>query len=199
MSVTGDMADLDTDGDGAADDPATLTALGITDSERQKLTELYSAGQSLWRVPITHFTQPYDCNYGTVPPEDKEPPQLPEATAGGELGAGKPTTDPTYGVIEFQNQIFREGVDIVGTPFSLNYASDRVVGYKAANTLHVPLSSESLPASVKRIELEVLVGGRRFAESFPAATNQSYTFVWDGKDAYARLLQGQQSATARVG
>ena len=39
-----------------ADDAATLSALGVTDAERQQLATLYRAGQSLWQVPITHFT-----------------------------------------------------------------------------------------------------------------------------------------------
>ena len=64
ISITGGLADLDTDGDGVVDNGV---ALGVTVAERQKLAGLYTAGQTLWRVSIAHFTT-YDCNYGIVPP-----------------------------------------------------------------------------------------------------------------------------------
>jgi hypothetical protein len=60
LSVAGGLADLDTNGDGQADAAATLAALGVSDAERAQLASLYAVGQSLWRVPITHFT-PWDC------------------------------------------------------------------------------------------------------------------------------------------
>jgi hypothetical protein len=55
LSVTTGQAALDIDGDGIADTPGALAALGITDSERQQLAALYQPGQSLWRVLIPHF------------------------------------------------------------------------------------------------------------------------------------------------
>jgi hypothetical protein len=50
------LAYIDVDGDGYADSPAMLTALGIDDAERQKLTTLYGVGATLWRMPIAHFS-----------------------------------------------------------------------------------------------------------------------------------------------
>src|SRR5205085_8513829 len=61
LGTASGLALLDTNGDGAADDAATLTALGIDDEERRTIATLYTAGQSLWRVPVTHFT-PWDFN-----------------------------------------------------------------------------------------------------------------------------------------
>jgi hypothetical protein len=55
LSVTGGMADLDVDGTGPAS-TSKLAALGITDAERQQLASLYPVGQTLWRMPIRHFT-----------------------------------------------------------------------------------------------------------------------------------------------
>src|SRR5262249_39430533 len=101
--------------------------------------------------------------------------------------------------VECQNQTLGETVPIVGTPFSLNYRSNRVPGHRAANRLSIPLSGATIPDSLMRIDLEVLVAGRRFSQQFPAAPNQRYTFVWDGKDAYGRTLQGQQPITVRIG
>lgn len=65
IDEAGGLANLDTDGDGVADNGSVITptmALTITIAERQQLAALYQAGQSLWRVPLTHFT-PWDCNW----------------------------------------------------------------------------------------------------------------------------------------
>lgn len=53
LGITGGLADLDTTGSGTADNGV---ALGISAAERAQLAALYSAGTSLWRVPIPHFT-----------------------------------------------------------------------------------------------------------------------------------------------
>src|SRR5262249_3666123 len=42
------------------------------------------------------------------------------------------------------------------------------------------------------------VAGRRFVESFAPLPNQSYTFTWDGRDAYGRLIQGTQPIAADI-
>ncbi|MBI4334831.1 MAG: hypothetical protein HY673_26550 [Chloroflexi bacterium] len=189
------MAELDTNGDGVADDAATLAALGITEAERQRLAPLYPPGQSLWRVSIAHFT-PWDYNWPYGSPDDAEGP-----------GQGAPSGDDPLedscelsgSTIECQNQILGEAAILAGTPFSLHYRSDRVPGRKAAYTLEIPLSRASLPASLKRIELETSVAGRRFTQSFPPAPNQKYTFTWDGQNAYGRTLQGTQPVTIRIG
>ena len=62
-SETG-LAELDTDGDGSADNGVLL---GITSDERATLATLFEAGDSVWRVPITHFS-PWDCNWPFGPP-----------------------------------------------------------------------------------------------------------------------------------
>ncbi len=56
-----------------------------------------------------------------------------------------------------------------------------------------------MPASLQSIELEILVAGRKFTQSFSATANQSTTFDWDGKDAYGRTMQGRQVAIVRIG
>ena len=75
-------------------------------------------------------------------------------------------------IIECQNQILGEVVDVTGTPFTLNYRSDRVPGRIASNTLEIPLSEDTVPASLKRIELEIRVAGQSFQQTFPAAANR---------------------------
>src|SRR5262249_53068396 len=70
---------------------------------------------------------------------------------------------------------------------------------KAAYTLTIPLSDATVPAPLKRIELEVSVAGRMFTQTFSNAANQATTFTWDGLDAYGRAVQGSQRAGVRVG
>ena len=193
ISITGGLADLDTDGDGTIDNGV---ALGVTDDERQKLAELYSAGQSLWRITITHFTT-FDCNWPMV--TDVVYPKLPPGKVGDIRKLDNPCKDREWGCIEFQNQIFGETVALTGTALTLNYSSDRVYGYKAANTLNISLIGDAVPPQLKRIDQEILVAGRKFTQSFSASPNQTYTFEWDGQDAYGRPLQGAQPVIYRIG
>jgi hypothetical protein len=162
LSVTGGLADLDINGDGASDAAAALATLGVTDAERQRLAALYQPGQSLWRIPITHFSA-WDANWGWGPPAEATAPNESEPAPDG----GEPLDDPcceSGSIIKSQNQTLGEAVGITGTPFTLHYQSDRVPGHQAANSLKISLSGASVPASLVRIELEIDVAGRRFME-----------------------------------
>lgn len=75
LEITNGFAILDINGSGQAADANALKKLGVTDDERQELSTLYQPGQSLWRVPIPHFS-PWDCNWPYGPPEDADPPEL---------------------------------------------------------------------------------------------------------------------------
>jgi RHS repeat-associated protein len=204
LSITGGTADIDTNGDGNADDQATLLALGFTDVERQHLAALYpQTPKQLWRVPMTHFT-PYDCNWPYGPPNGAGPPGQPR---GRRRGGGEDEEDPCADggrcIIEFQGQVLGESLPVVGTPFTLNYRSNRVPGFSDSYTLDIPLSGDTVPEPLKRIDLIVEVAGQRHPASdasvFPPDPNQSYAFTWDGQDAYGRRLQGDQQATIQVG
>ena len=73
LSLTNSLAELDTDGDGIVDNGTTL---GVTYAERQSLAGLYPSGQSLWRVPLTHFSTG-DSNWPGGPPDDATGPDQP--------------------------------------------------------------------------------------------------------------------------
>ncbi len=196
LSLTGGLADLDTNGDGAVDDAATLSALGVTDAERQQLAALYSAGQSLWRVRITHFT-PEDYNWPYGPPLGAKPPQLSPP-------APPPPLDCNHllekrSIIQCESQILGESLPLTGSPARLHYGSERVPGNKTLYTLEIPLSGATLPASLRRIRLEIFVAGRKFEQSFPAMPNQRTFFTWDGKDAHGRTWQGAIPVGVRIG
>lgn len=194
VGVTNGLADLDLTGEGTAADAAALAGLGVSDSERQQLAIRYQTGESLWRVPMNHFT-PWDCNWPYGPPEDAEAPEQPE-------NYDKNTDNPCRGsgsIIEYQNQILGESIGIHGTPFSLYYSSRNSEGYLAGRSVTIPLSGPVIPASLQGIRLEVAVAGQNFVKDFPARASQSYIFIWDGKDAYGRLLSGVQTAQIKIG
>jgi len=197
LGITGDLADLDTDGDGEVDEPAQLADLNVTDIERQKLATLYPVTpQRLWRVPITHFT-PYDCNFPYGPPEDAEYPRQrrPEDYDPDE----NPCRSSGSSVIEVQNQVLGESIPINGTPFSLHYRSSRVPGHEAPFSLKIPLSGSNLPGSLCGIALRIEVAGQSILRTFDPEPNLTYTFTWDGKDAYGRTVMGKRPVAVGIG
>jgi len=179
VGVSGGLADLDTDGDGAADDAPTLTALGITDSERQQLLSLYDTGDSLWRVQLEHFsTIDYNMPYNYPGSYYPETPFVNTDTPEDE------TSDcPGSSTIACQNQTLGESIPIIGTPFSLNYQSGRTPGRTASRHLEIPIRAQACTETW----VVVTVGGRRFFERMPcSAEDRVYDFTWDGLDAYGR-------------
>jgi sugar lactone lactonase YvrE len=196
LSTTGGVAEIDTNGDGQPESESTLAALGIDSAERQKLAQTYTAGTSLWRVQTTHFsTVDLNCG-GTGPPDAEEPKEEPKKED--DKDEEKESCETSGSIIECQGQILGQRVGVSGTGFTLNYRSDRVPGRTLANTIKIPLSGESIPASLRRIDLKVNVAGRQFTDTFLALPNQSTVFNWDGLDAYGRQIQGLQRVTVQI-
>src|SRR6266516_4053647 len=198
LNTDGGIAALDVTGSGEAADAATLAALGITDEERQRVAQLYAPGQTLWRFATTHFS-PADCNWPVLPPSDAQAPDQPPPQQGS--GAPKPD-DPCeksgQSVIRCETQVLVEQLPLVGIPFDLVYASDRTAGRRDDYRITIPLTGDGVPQSLKLVELRVAIAGREFVDTFPAAPLQRSTFVWDGRDAYGRTVQGQAVATIRI-
>jgi RHS repeat-associated protein len=179
IGISGGLADLDTNGDGAVDDAPTLDALGISDAERAQLAGLYGAGDSVWRVRLEHFST-IDYNMPYNYPESYYP-QTPSVVADQPCGA----TCNTYGssTIASQNQTLGESVPIIATPFSLNYHSGRTPGRTASRLLKIPIEAQSCTETW----LTITIGGRNFFETMPcSAEHREFDFVWDGLDAYGR-------------
>ncbi|MFN0128065.1 MAG: RHS repeat-associated core domain-containing protein [Verrucomicrobiales bacterium] len=194
LSVTGDTADLDVSGDGQADTGAALAALSITDAERQKLAALYAPGQSLWRVLIPHFT-PWDLNWPLAPvPGAEFPTDDPES----DEVLCEPCTQSGNSIIECQNQILGESFGVAGTEFALHYQSDRAPGYKVPYTLEIPLRGEVTPAQLLGIVVGIDVAGRHIQRTFAPNLDRTFTFLWDGKDAYGRTIEGPQPVTVKI-
>lgn len=188
LAVTGGLAELDISGSNTAATTAELSALGITDAERARLATLYPVGSELWRVPIPHFTA-WDCNWPWYPPDDAV---FPPAT--NPLQADPEADEPECkegSIIDVNNQVLGERLPIAGTPFALNYRSNRVRGGRAAhNGFSLRLSEASIPASLARIEVDLTVAGRSYSARYDARPNLVHEVAWDGRDAYGRDVQG---------
>jgi hypothetical protein len=195
IAIADGLADLDTDGDGLADDAAKLAILGISAAEQQQLSGLYPAGKSLWRVTVDHFT-PWDFNWPYGPPKDSVPPPEPDLT---QHSPPKQDCNSCPGSsINPQARTVEETLPVTGTPYTLHYQSQSAKGYQTDKAIDIPLSGPGVPASLKSIELSVNVAGRHFTRSFPAAPNQNYHFIWDGLDGYGRQVGGSAMATVTV-
>ena len=193
LGITGGLADLDTDGDTVIDDATKLTALGITDAERTRLAQLYLPGQTLWRVPITHFT-PWDFNWpfgppldAIAPPGNKKKPKV------------KKTNKRCGSIIGCEDQSLGEAIPVSGTPWQLHYQSERTPGRRDAYTLNIPVSGPAaIPSSMRAMRVEVKIAGRLYRQAFAPVANLNMTVTWDGLDAYGRRLQGAQYASVYV-
>lgn len=193
LADDGGVASLDTNGDGEADDPAALAALGIDEAELARLADLYDAGATLWRAPIPHFT-PWDLNFPYGPPPDARPPDLPKPAQYDDVDE---SCEASGSIIECHNQVLGERVHIAGTPYSLNYRSSRTPGRGLA-PVSIPVTGSSVPASALGAWITVEIAGRRYEASYTTAPNQSHVFSWDGLDAYDRPVFGTQQAVVTI-
>lgn len=186
---------LDVDGSGVAASADALAELGIDDEELGTLATLYRPGVTLWRVPVRHFT-PWDFNWPHGPPTDAVAPEV-----------SLPEPDPQQNdpecrrgsIIECENQVLSEALNIAGTDQALHYRSDRVPGRRSAWSMNIPVSGDSVPASLRRIDLEMTIAGRQFRHSYDPAPGLRHQFVWDGRDAYGRPVYGASRLSVRIG
>jgi hypothetical protein len=176
LAIGNGSATIDSDGDAQADSEETLADLGIDANERATLATLYTAGQTLWRVRIEHFT-PWDANWPYAPPVDATGPKDAQAYwIPGASSDGDPSGQACgWSTIDCKNQVLSESIPIVGTPFSLEYSSSRVA--KTQYKVTVRATGATLHPDVKRVELRFTVGGRSFEKTYTPGTNLEETIV----------------------
>ena len=196
LSTIAGIAEIDANGDGAADDAAALAALGITDEERATLASLYLPGESVWRNPIEHFS-PWDINWPFSFPLEAGPPPGPDPEP--EVSVEGGSCEAPGSIVDCNNQLLGEEVDIVGTPFNLVYSSAAVPGIATGTARAIiPLTGSTVSPVVKRIDLTIGIAGQTFTQSFTPAPNQTTTFDWDGRDVFGRKVIGPQTAAITV-
>src|SRR5205085_1162868 len=124
-------------------------------------------------------------------PPPKIPPTVPQPDDRNTCSAGS--------VIECENQILGEDLSLAGTPFSLHYRSDRVIGYPN-NTVVIPVldPSDPPPASLWGIEVMVDIAGQRWRSAVPRPYPSVVRYLWDGRDGDGRPVQGSMPAVVTV-
>jgi RHS repeat-associated protein len=215
------VAQIDLDGDNTAEVDSVLEANQFDLAEREKLASLYPVGQSLWRTLLSHFS-PGDMNFPSTPDGPGLPPEIDtpnpdngpglndplpgdDGSGGDDGGGGSCTTcdcpqKPIPGsIVSPYHQTLGENIGINGTPYNLIYQSDRGRGNKASYQLNIRVSGDTLPEKIKRMDVVVEIAGRTFTQSYLPAPHVVHHFMWDGKDALGRLMQGVQHYQVMVG
>ena len=201
LGVTAGLADLDTDGDDVADDAATLATFAITDHERAKLATLYAVGQTLWRVRIPHFST-WDANMGSgisLADANKVPPGKPPPVDDNDP---KECTIAGASTIECSRRVLRESAPVAGTPFTLNYESDRTLGYAADRHLRIPLKGAefaTLGDAAVSVVVEPPFGVATSASFTKLGTPDEYVYDWNGLDGFNHQVQARQEVRVTVG
>jgi RHS repeat-associated protein len=178
------------------------TQTPLDPGELQELYNIYQNSSlpiSLWRIPLSHFSiggVPVDANFAQFLPSDAIPPNGPPPIVGAIDNACMATNAST---IECENQILHESVPIVGTPFSLNYSSDRMPGYQTV--INVALDGTTVPPDVYQVVVIVQVAGTQIVGFYkpPMKPNQWVQLYWNRKNAYGQLVEGQANAHVNVG
>jgi YD repeat-containing protein len=192
------LAVLDVTGDGVPATSGELNTLGVTNQELEQVGSRYNVNQSLWRVPIRHFT-PWDCNWPYGPP--------PDGCTVSQCDPDNPVENPKpddqqdddckqNGIVP-QKQAQQQQLEIPGSGVSLVYSSNRALGYKPV--INIPLTSTNLPQSLLGVHLRVEVQGQAIKKVFPPQPNLNYRFAWDRRDSYRRTILGQVEAVVNIG
>ncbi|MBS1796125.1 MAG: carboxypeptidase regulatory-like domain-containing protein [Acidobacteria bacterium] len=191
LSVTGGLADLDLTGGGTPATPAEYAALDIDSAERQRLAEIYAPGQTLWRVPLDHFT-PWDCNYPPAnrPPPDVAPPFVEEKPK-------KDCEEEDGCTQEIQSQTVEETSEINHEGYQITYDSKNEENMGIAA---IPLVGPTPPPKdLENVAAIVTVAGKTVrSDLMPPSPNLTLNFAWDGKDYAGRTVQGPQTAYVKV-
>lgn len=193
LSEAGGEAVLDVSGSGVAATQAQLDALGITSTELAGVAERFDAGQSFWRVPLTHFSH-YDFNYGFGPPEDADSDGIPDDE---ECGDCEPTEHSS--IIGVETQSLGESIGLPGTEFSLNFLSRKTRGYRAADRIDLALTKGTISDKLRGIVVETEVAGQLIKQELAPAPNLKTSVIWDRKDGFSRDVNGPRIAHVKIG
>jgi RHS repeat-associated protein len=213
VSITSGRANVAVDSMGVAASQAVLDSLGITDAERGQLASLYAVGDTLWRVPLTHFSA-VDVNTPLTPPDNSTDPSIDPNRLPDRNDNGSPKCKGC--IISVQNQTLGEALAVSGTPFTLHYSSDRALGFRPQRRITIPgqhrvdtavvraaggsAGRNGVALHVKTVYYMLEVAGRRIVEGPVSATGNfpAVTLEWDGLDAAGRRVNGEQNAKISV-
>lgn len=182
------LALITLDNDNTPESELELEGVGIDESEREALYEIYGDDNvELWRVETPHFSA-WDFNWGVQPPEDAE-----SCTGCGVDPPLERMSTQCGSIIECEGQVLGESVPVAGTGLTLNWRSSRVRGgpsYRMKVKLSDDTWNDDPPVSVSKMRTYAEVAGRRLEWSADPDDWLTHEFVWDGKDIYGRQVQG---------
>ena len=198
LRIEDGLAILDVDGSSLRATSEQLAALGIDDTERSMIAQRFAAGESFWRVQVTHFSS-WDCNWGFGPALDrirhfvkwlisdilKSPNE--GCMPGCEIGS-------TTGDIA-------ETLPIPGARGALRYDSQRLLSDSGVTgpRIDLQLTPANVPPSLKRVELEIHFLGRVDKSSYGAIPNLRTRIPLALLDPYYREREGSYPIKFRVG
>ena len=196
------LAEIDLDGDGAAEPLNSLLEFGFSEDELRLLASRYEVGSGLWRVPLEHFSA-VDWNYPAYVGGGAEiEPTVSDDNVSEAIQSVDAATEDgldTGGRVGLHSRTFVETLPICGTGMNLVYSSDRAVSAGSlAAQFSFDVTGDDIPASLKCVRAELDVAGRRYTESFDPLTNIVWRCPWDGMDPYGRAVSGVQPATLRI-
>jgi YD repeat-containing protein len=80
---------------------------------------------------------------------------------------------------------------------TLNYASNRVNGYKHVVTTQV--SGDEIPSALLEIIAKFEIAGRTYTQTLAAQANQNVEFIWDGLDSDGKKVEGTTTGKLSIG
>ena len=117
---------------------------------------------------------------------------------GGPNGPNDGNCNSGGSIIGCESQTLGEDAAIAGTPYTLRYASDRVPGRRSEMSLDIPLTPDTPPARAGAGRARHRGRGPDDPPRVRAQRERADTFIWDGKDAYGRLVNGRQPADGQA-
>jgi len=186
------LLDVDGDGDSDSNDLTAGAAIGIDDAERAAVGTRHTAGDSIVRVRVDHFT-PFDLNWlpdGVTEPGEEDDPEDDERQDDETCEGGASS------IIACNNSTLLEMLDVVGAPGPLVYDSQRAIGRLANRTVSIPVTGAAIPSTLEAVEVTVDVAGQRFVQYFDTLVpDDTIEYTWDGLDAFGRPVIGAVAVT----
>ncbi len=185
LTETDGVAVLDDGTGGPMGPPPASDPLSTTwELMMRYLADRFDPGDTFWLVPKEHFSR----GDNNMPPGRKG--RYPPDQDGGRPDEPDPCAE-LASIIECENRTLGETIPITGTPYSLNYRSDRAPGRKSNSTLVIQVTDDDVPSDLIAVELFIDIAGvRHYERLFPTGPDETYTFQWDGKDWAGRHLVG---------
>lgn len=192
LGVNESLAQLDVSGSGNPANSEALSDLGISDEELGVIAQQFTSGDEFFRLTVEQLAPfaiglPFTATEGTGGSPPSLPPQL------------WPLDDRNLPPAAAMDHVLAQSLPLAGTPFTLTYRSDRVLGDKRGQTISINAMGSSVGSAVLGGLVDVRIAGQRHVFPVTPTAGGHVDFTWDGTDAAGRPLNGWERADIRVG